>query len=81
MKSLLFLFQWFNFVKTLIQAEFEKFGEVVDTYNTGKGYAFVTFGAREHAKVATEEMNGTTVFGQEIKASSEGERDRQSENT
>ena len=26
-----------------LQAEFEKFGSVTDVYNTGKGYAFVTF--------------------------------------
>ena len=28
---------------TCVQAEFEKFGSVTDVYNTGKGYAFVTF--------------------------------------
>ena len=28
---------------TRLQAEFEKFGSVTDVYNTGKGYAFVTF--------------------------------------
>ena len=32
-----------------LQSEFEKFGTVTDTYNTGKGYAFVTFANKEDA--------------------------------
>jgi hypothetical protein len=32
-----------------IQEAFEKYGQVVDTYNTGKGYAFVTYGSKEDA--------------------------------
>jgi RNA recognition motif-containing protein len=50
-----------------LQAEFERFGLVTDTYNTGKGYAFVTFDNSEDARTATEELNGATVCGQQIK--------------
>ena len=50
-----------------IQAEFDKFGPVVDTYNTGKGYAFVTFERKEDAEEATKELNGANVCGQQIK--------------
>ena len=32
-----------------LQAEFEKFGIVTDVYNTGKGFAFVTFDKKEDA--------------------------------
>ena len=50
-----------------IQAEFDKYGPVVDTYNTGKGYAFVTFERKEDAEEATKELNGANVCGQQIK--------------
>jgi len=50
-----------------IPVEFEKFGQVVDTYNTGKGYAFVTFANKEGAMSASEGLNGSSIFGQEIK--------------
>merc|ERR1740131_25715 len=53
-----------------IQGEFEKFGPVVDTYNTGKGYAFVTFENKNDAMNATAEMNGGSIFGQQIKVDS-----------
>ena len=33
-----------------LQAEFEKFGMVTDVYNTGKGFAFVTFDRKEDAE-------------------------------
>ena len=41
-----------------LQAEFEKFGTVTDTYNTGKGYAFVTFDNKDDAAEATDKLNG-----------------------
>jgi len=50
-----------------LQAEFEKFGMVTDVYNTGKGFAFVTFDKKEDAANATQEMDGQTVNGQQIK--------------
>jgi len=50
-----------------LQSEFEKFGTVTDTYNTGKGYAFVTYDCPEEATDATRKMDGSTIFGQQIK--------------
>ena len=47
--------------------EFEKFGVVVDAYNTRKGYAFVTFELREEAEEAVLKLNGADLFGQQIK--------------
>ena len=41
-----------------LQAEFERFGTVTDTYNTGKGYAFVTFENKDDASEATDKLNG-----------------------
>ena len=32
-----------------LQEAFARYGNVVDTYNTGKGYAFVTFDNKEDA--------------------------------
>merc|ERR1712029_335118 len=53
--------------KEELQAEFEKFGEVLDAYNSGKGYAFITFQAKDEADAAKEALNGQTICGQEIK--------------
>merc|ERR1712037_328583 len=50
-----------------IQSEFEKYGAVTDVYNTGKGYAFVTFSRKDEASQATQEMDGATINGQQIK--------------
>eukprot|EP00090_Calanus_glacialis_P007131 TRINITY_DN155_c0_g1_i5.p1 TRINITY_DN155_c0_g1~~TRINITY_DN155_c0_g1_i5.p1 ORF type:complete len:165 (-),score=38.62 TRINITY_DN155_c0_g1_i5:91-531(-) len=50
-----------------LQEEFEKFGTVTDTYNTGKGFAFVTFDNKESASEATERLNGQEVLGQVLK--------------
>merc|ERR1719367_2262200 len=50
-----------------LQSEFEKFGTVTDTYNTGKGYAFVTYNNKDSASEATEALNGATILGQQIK--------------
>merc|ERR1719474_1779831 len=38
-----------------------------DVYNTGNGYAFVTFDNKEDSMTAMEQMNGATIFGQQIK--------------
>ena len=38
-----------NMANEELQAEFEKFGMVSDVYNTGKGFAFVTFDRKEDA--------------------------------
>jgi len=39
-----------------LQEQFEKFGTVTDTYNTGKGYAFVTYDNKESAAEASERL-------------------------
>jgi RNA recognition motif-containing protein len=38
-----------NISNSEIQEAFSKYGNVVDTYNTGKGYAFVTYDNKEDA--------------------------------
>merc|ERR1712203_212544 len=53
--------------KEELQAEFEKFGEVLDAYNSGKGYAFITYQSKQEAEDARDALNGQTVCGQEIK--------------
>ena len=50
-----------------LQTEFEKCGRVVDVYNTGKGFAFVTFDRKEDAATAITELDGANVCGQSIK--------------
>ena len=37
-----------------LQEAFSKYGQVVDTYNTGKGYAFVTFDNKEDASTVSQ---------------------------
>ena len=37
-----------------LQEAFEKYGQVVDTYNTGKGYAFVTYANKEDASTVSQ---------------------------
>ena len=49
------------------KGEFEKCGRVVDVYNTGKGFAFVTFDRKEDAAAAIQELDGANVCGQSIK--------------
>ena len=57
----------FTYCQICSQDEFEKFGLVTDVYNTGKGYAFVTFDRKEDAETATMGMDGQTLAGQQIK--------------
>jgi len=45
---------------------FEKFGKVTDSFNPGKGFAFVTFSTPEEAIAAVEALNGKEVFGHTI---------------
>ena len=42
---------------------------MTDVYNTGKGYAFVTFDRKEDADTAQDAMDGQTILGQQIKVS------------
>ena len=55
-----------------LQTEFEKCGRVVDVYNTGKGFAFVTFDRKEDAATAITELDGANVCGQSIKVGNIG---------
>ena len=57
------------FTSMFPQTEFEKCGRVVDVYNTGKGFAFVTFDRKEDAATAISELDGANVCGQSIKVS------------
>ena len=49
-----------------LQDQFEKFGPVTDTHNTGKGYAFLTFADKSSAQTAIQEMDGAIVNGKNI---------------
>ena len=56
-----------NMENAELSAEFEKCGQVTDVYNTGKGFAFVTFSSKAEAQGAIQQMDGATVNGQQIK--------------
>merc|ERR1719323_1024533 len=45
---------------------FGKHGTVTDSYNTGKGFAFVTFSTSDEAQAAIAAMSGTNVCGRDI---------------
>ena len=60
---------FFNDNKFSLQSEFYKFGPITDVFNTGKGYAFITFQEKESADLAIREMDGATLNGQQIKVS------------
>ena len=47
--------------------ELIRYGTVVDTYNTGKGYAFVTMRDRDGAEKAVKKLHGVVVNGKKIK--------------
>eukprot|EP00090_Calanus_glacialis_P040971 TRINITY_DN717_c0_g1_i5.p1 TRINITY_DN717_c0_g1~~TRINITY_DN717_c0_g1_i5.p1 ORF type:complete len:381 (+),score=141.73 TRINITY_DN717_c0_g1_i5:60-1145(+) len=49
-----------------IKAAFEEFGKVVDSFNPGKGFAFVTFSTPEEATAAAEALNGKEVCGSTV---------------
>ena len=50
-----------------LKKAFGKHGSVTDTYNPGKGFAFVTFSSPDEAQAAISAMNGTNVCGRDIK--------------
>ena len=43
--------------------EFSKFGVVVECFNPGKGFAFVTFQTDSEAQSAVNNLNGKKIFG------------------
>ena len=63
----------FNTNESALRTAFEQFGAVTDVYiandrETGRprGFAFVTMGTAEEAKVAAEKMNGTQLDGRAL---------------
>ena len=54
-------------LRETLEGEFGRCGEVIDVYNTKKGYAFVTMADSDGADQAIRELNGTVINGQEIK--------------
>ena len=47
--------------REILEDEFSKHGEVIDVYNTQKGFAFVTFADERNAAQAIREMNGHVI--------------------
>ena len=50
----------------VFQAEVEKHGEVTDFYNSGRGFAFLTFSSNEEAQACIAAMDNTHVAGRDI---------------
>ena len=53
--------------RDLLEREFSKSGHVIDIFNTGKGYAFVTMADEDGAQAAIKQLNGQMIDGQEVK--------------
>ena len=49
-----------------LKLKFSAFGKVVDCFNPGKGFAFVTFETPEQAKAAMDDLNETEYNGSKI---------------
>ena len=49
-----------------LRSAFEASGTVTDAYNTGKGFAFITYSSPAEAQAAIQAMNGTHVCGRDI---------------
>ena len=49
-----------------LKREFGIHGTVTDVFNTGKGYAFITFSTKAEAHAAVAAMDGTEVCGRVI---------------
>ena len=49
-----------------LKQKFSSFGNVVDCFNPGKGFAFVTFATPEEAKSALDNLNGTKYNGNKM---------------
>jgi len=52
-----------------ISEAFGSFGNVTDVYNSGKGFAFVTYSSKEEASAAIQGMDGQTLGQQSVKVS------------
>jgi len=53
-------------VDEAINDAFAKYGEVIDVFNPGKGFAFVTLASEEEANKAVENLNGKELFGNTV---------------
>ena len=49
-----------------LRSAFESNGTVTDAYNTGKGFAFITYSSPDEAQAAIKAMNGTNLCGRDI---------------
>jgi len=56
-----------NVQRDEMEDEFSRCGTVTDAYNTGKGYAFITFSSPTEAEDCLKSMNGRDIFGQTLK--------------
>ena len=52
--------------RDLLEREFSKSGQVIDIFNTGKGYAFVTMANKDGARAAIKQLDGQMIDGQDI---------------
>ena len=50
-----------------LKAKFGEHGWITDTYNTGKGYGFVTFYHQSSADRAIKDFHGENLFGKRVK--------------
>ena len=50
-----------------LKAKFGEHGWITDTYNTGKGYAFVTFYHQSSADRVIKDFHGESLFGKRVK--------------
>jgi len=50
-----------------LSGAFASFGSVTDVYNSGKGFAFVTFSCKEEASAAIQGMDGQQLGNQTLK--------------
>ena len=50
-----------------LESKFGEYGPVTDSYNTGKGYAFVTFADPNDADLAMQMFHGEIIFDQRVK--------------
>ena len=53
----------------VFSSAFSQYGTVTDVYNSGKGFAFVTYSSKDEASQAIGGLNGQTLGNQEIKVS------------
>jgi len=52
-----------------LSAAFSSFGAVTDVYNSGKGFAFVTYGSKEEASAAIQGLDGQQMGEKTLKVS------------